>query len=61
MEVKKESILLKMTVSEKAILKERAFEKGITVSELIFNALKIKRSKRIKPRLQVKDISKNAA
>jgi hypothetical protein len=61
MELRTEARLIKMTITEKAILKERAAEKGITISQLIFNALKIKRSKRVKPRTVNNNITQNAA
>lgn len=57
-----ESIRIRMTAEEKERLKEMANERGITVSQLILNSLKIKRRKRVKPRSQeIKNLVHQAA
>ena len=53
---------IRLTTVEKERLKEMANERGITVSELILTALKIKRRKRVKPRsIESKNIIQQAA
>lgn len=61
MESRDESMLLIMTATEKAILKKRAAEKGISVTELIFQALKIPRKLKRKAVLQSKSFIHEAA
>lgn len=51
MEMKDEHIMIRLTSTEKELLKQKALEKGVTISDLIFDALKIKRKRREKPRL----------
>ena len=56
-----EIVKLRMTTAEKERLKEMAAEKGITVSRLILDALKIKRRKRVKPHQEIKNLVQQAA
>ena len=56
-----EIVKLRMTTAEKERLKEMASEKGITVSKLILDALKIKRRKRTKPNQIKTDLVQKAA
>jgi uncharacterized protein (DUF1778 family) len=51
MEMKDEHIMIRLTATEKELLKQKALEKKVTISDLIFDALKIKRKRREKPRL----------
>lgn len=61
MESRNETMLLKMTASEKARLKKKAAEKGISVTELIFQALKIKRTLKREAVLQSNNLIHEAA
>jgi hypothetical protein len=61
MESRNETMLLKMTATEKAQLKKRAEEKGISVTELIFQALKIKRRLKREAVLQSNNFINQAA
>lgn len=61
MELRNETMLLKMTATEKARLKKKAAEKGISVTELIFQALKIKRTLKREAVLQSNNLIHEAA
>ena len=57
----KEVINVRMTTAEKERLREMASEKGMTISQFVLDALKIKRRKRVKPRQDKTDLVQKAA
>lgn len=56
-----EVINVRMTTAEKERLREMASEKGMTISQFVLDALKIKRRKRVKPRQDKTDLVQKAA
>lgn len=56
-----EVINVRMTTAEKERLREMASEKGMTISQFVLDALKIKRRKRVKPRQEIKNLVQQQA
>ena len=54
-------IKIRISAADKERLKEMANERGITLSQLILSAVKIKRKKTVKPRSEIKNLINQAA